>query len=37
MPIQSFYDLIDAALLIVPMALGLALVATLTLRMRFAH
>jgi hypothetical protein len=37
MPIQSLFDLIDAAMLIVPLALGVALAATLVLRMNLAH
>ncbi len=37
MPIQSFYDLIDAVILIVPLALGVAFVGTLLLRNTFAH
>jgi hypothetical protein len=37
MPIQSLYDLIDAAILIVPMVLGLTVAATLLLRTTLAH
>ena len=37
MPIQSLYDLIDAAILIVPMVLGLTVAATILLRTTLAH
>jgi hypothetical protein len=37
MPIQSLYDLIDAAILFVPLALGVALFAMLVARNTFAH
>jgi hypothetical protein len=37
MPIQSLYDLIDAAILIVPMVLGLTVAATLFLRTTLVH
>ena len=37
MPIQSLYDLIDAAILIVPMVLGLTACAMLLLRTPLAH
>ncbi len=37
MPVQFLYDLIDAAILFVPLALGVALVGTLVMRTTFAH
>lgn len=36
MPIH-YYDLIDAALVLLPVALGLAVLATFALRMHHAH
>ena len=37
MPLQSLYDLADAALLLIPVAIGLALVANFALHLRPAH
>jgi hypothetical protein len=37
MPIQTLYDLIDAAILIVPMVLAVTLAARLLLRTPLAH
>jgi len=37
MPIQSLYDLIDAAILIVPMVLGLIVATAVLLRTTHAH
>ncbi len=37
MPTQSLYDLIDAAMLIIPVVLGVIVVGSFALRLRVAH
>jgi hypothetical protein len=37
MPLQSLFDLADAAILLVPVAIGFAIVANFALHLRLVH